>query len=960
MKLLNRLGLLIVIFISLSYQSFGQCTVNFNWTVNPQTNAISFNATTFGLDTTSTVYSWDFGDGSTGFGVNPTHSYNGLGYYTVCLTASDSNCTVVYCDSVSALGTNPCANFASYFTHSINGNSVTFSSTVNGGTAPFNYQWQFGDGGYSSLANPSYTYNSAGVYSVILVVTDANGCIYTAWDSIIVGSSSPCLGATGGYQYAVGTNGLTTFYPYTSGFSNTFLNYSWTVNGTISGTSTGANWQSTLINGWNIVCVTITDSICTYTYCDSIFVQGQGSPCAGFSASYSYTVNANTVDFTSTIIAGTAPFNYQWQFGDGGYSALSNPSHTYNGPGMYGALLVVTDANGCAYTVYDTVIVNTPCNQNIVNLTINLDNYAYETSWDLRDVQGFVIASGSGYTTNQNGTTITSSLCLPTDCYTFNIYDSYGDGICCLYGQGHYSLTDVNGNVLASGGAFGYTETQTICVGGATNPCTGMTTSFTSTTNGNVVSFNTNATGLQYVWDFGDNSFGSGSNPVHTYANAPASGYYIVCLTAYDTIGCVATYCDTVVVNPLPCNNNMATLTLYFDNFAYETSWSITDQNSNVIYSGSSYTQGDNGTTLHLNFCLPTGCYDFNIFDSYGDGICCAWGQGYYALTSASGTTLASGGAFGYSEHTNFCVGGATNPCGNFNASWGWNASSNGQVYFNSQVFGGTGPYTYAWDFGNNNLASGSNTTFTYSNNGFYSVCLTVTDANGCTAVYCDSIMVNNAPNNNSTPCNGLSVDMNIFQDSLNPFLLYMQPVVNNALPNTNYYFVWDFGDNTGAFGGYPVHQYNNWGSYIVCITALDSMNGCIASFCDTITIDSAGNFSRNINYKDVKPGFMVNTLQAEININTSLTSLGTEKISFGLYPNPTSSVINLNVNTQEFANAKVSILDVTGKSVLETSMNIQPGMTQTILDVHSISSGVYFINLMSEGFNKTIRFIRE
>jgi len=50
------------------------------------------------------------------------------------------------------------------------------------------------------------------------------------------------------------------------------------------------------------------------------------------------------------------------------------------------------------------------------------------------------------------------------------------------------------------------------------------------------------------------------------------------------------------------------------------------------------------------------GCYDFVIYDSYGDGICCAYGNGNYTVTDSAGTVLASGGSYGRSETTNFCV----------------------------------------------------------------------------------------------------------------------------------------------------------------------------------------------------------------------------------------------------------------------------------------------------------------
>ncbi len=100
------------------------------------------------------------------------------------------------------------------------------------------------------------------------------------------------------------------------------------------------------------------------------------------------------------------------------------------------------------------------------------------------------------------------------------------------------------------------------------------------------------------------------------------------------------------------------TLTLNFDNYPEETSWAIMD-GSTTVASGGTYPSQPDGSTINVNIDLDAGCYDFVINDSYGDGICCSYGSGSYSLTDGS-TTLASGGSFGSSETTAFCVGGAT------------------------------------------------------------------------------------------------------------------------------------------------------------------------------------------------------------------------------------------------------------------------------------------------------------
>ncbi|NNF34899.1 MAG: T9SS type A sorting domain-containing protein [Saprospiraceae bacterium] len=110
---------------------------------------------------------------------------------------------------------------------------------------------------------------------------------------------------------------------------------------------------------------------------------------------------------------------------------------------------------------------------------------------------------------------------------------------------------------------------------------------------------------------------------------------------------------------PCPCLDNGVTLTIVLDNYPEETTWQVVS-GGNVIDSGGPYGSFPDGSTVVENICLIDGCFDFIIYDSYGDGLCCQYGSGSYTLTDDSdGSTLASGGAFGSSETTNFCVDGS-------------------------------------------------------------------------------------------------------------------------------------------------------------------------------------------------------------------------------------------------------------------------------------------------------------
>ncbi|WP_323788897.1 FG-GAP-like repeat-containing protein [Psychroserpens sp.] len=97
-------------------------------------------------------------------------------------------------------------------------------------------------------------------------------------------------------------------------------------------------------------------------------------------------------------------------------------------------------------------------------------------------------------------------------------------------------------------------------------------------------------------------------------------------------------------------------ISITFDDYPQETSWSIQNSSGVTVASGGTYGNQADGSTINIEECLDDGCYDFIINDSYGDGICCGYGNGSYAVT-VNGSTVASGGNFGNSETTNFCLG---------------------------------------------------------------------------------------------------------------------------------------------------------------------------------------------------------------------------------------------------------------------------------------------------------------
>jgi len=104
------------------------------------------------------------------------------------------------------------------------------------------------------------------------------------------------------------------------------------------------------------------------------------------------------------------------------------------------------------------------------------------------------------------------------------------------------------------------------------------------------------------------------------------------------------------------CEGQTVELSITLDVYGIETSWELRDSSGKVLYEGGPYPNTSNGTEIVREMCLSEGCYEFEIFDAYGDGICCSYGQGAYALRDSSGTLIADGGQFESEEMTEFCL----------------------------------------------------------------------------------------------------------------------------------------------------------------------------------------------------------------------------------------------------------------------------------------------------------------
>jgi hypothetical protein len=103
-----------------------------------------------------------------------------------------------------------------------------------------------------------------------------------------------------------------------------------------------------------------------------------------------------------------------------------------------------------------------------MHFSLLTDDYAEETSWEFRTLSGTIIDSFGPYTATVDDNTV-FEYDFDVDgneCYVLEIFDEFGDGICCDFGEGSYSLTTDDNTVVVSGGEFGSNEATEILVSG--------------------------------------------------------------------------------------------------------------------------------------------------------------------------------------------------------------------------------------------------------------------------------------------------------------------------------------------------------------------------------------------------------------------------------------------------------------------------------------------------------------
>lgn len=321
------------------------CQLNAGFTYTQGLNGlVNFVNTSTGINTVSTTYAWNFGNGQISNAFSPSHTYTANGTYTVTLLVQNGGpaCASSFSAilNINNVTGNPCNLNASFvYTQTANG-SVQFVNTSSGLVNP-TYQWNFGNGQQSSSASPLHTYTANGLYLVMLIVTNSGtpSCIDTAMASLnITNVSGPC-NLSAGFSHTVGANGVVNFASTSTGTvanSVYFWNYG---DGT---TGFGANPNHTYpSSGVYFVLMTAINNSVNCTSTASMAINVSGINCVA-NSNFSIAPTNTPQYWTATPSFPWNVSNALWSWGDGSSSNGLYVSHTYSAAGLYSICLTVT------------------------------------------------------------------------------------------------------------------------------------------------------------------------------------------------------------------------------------------------------------------------------------------------------------------------------------------------------------------------------------------------------------------------------------------------------------------------------------------------------------------------------------------------------------------------------------------------------------------------------------------
>lgn len=793
-----------------------------NFTVQQDTGCVPFLANFINTTTGATSYSWDFGNGGTSPLQNPTPMYNQGGNFNVTLTGYSLH----GCSSVKKINNLIKAWLvrATFIANPLSGCPGTVVQFTTNGTVIgiTNWLWNFGDGTISSLQNPSHTYNSVGSYTAWLIITNSFGCKDTVYKSHYINITSGIVPYTVPDTIPVCQGAPIGFSDPTLGSNNWLWNFG---DGT---TSTNQNPSYTyFIPG--LYTVTLNTSMpggCSQSFNPFAIVNVIPYDPKPIDLNFIGTCKPYTISFSTTTPDITS---YSWDFGDGGTSTLSNPTHIFQTAGTYGITLNVTIGAGCQTIITTTVTVG-----HVNPMSVNSSNIC------LSDISQFTFFNTAAFTSWQwaFGDGSTSTLASPTHIYAV---------------KGSYTP------LLTTLDTLGCRDTFALAAILVNNPIPSFTVNQTPCINASVQFQNTSTNATSYLWDFGDGTTSNDPNPVHTYT---VSGNFTILLSATsDSCTRTSTFSNFITVIDPVCSFIVSTSGQCIPISAQFTDGSPTA--INWLWNFGDGTNSSQHNPTHIYTLAPTDSIKLTITDVHG------------CIKSYSQKAINYYSAVATIDNTTGCVPHTSQftDLSNSATSWLWNFGDNTtstlqnpphnyitagiftvtliahfpggcidtavysnmitiekptanfysptiggcsptQISFTNQSFNAT---TYLWNFGDAGTSTTDNPSHIYYIPGYYDVMLIATSSNGCSDTI-KKINYIHIPGTNShfnisstSGCESLAVT---FTDSS---------------INASSWF-WNFGDGFIDSIQNPIHLYQDTGAYTVTLITQDT-TGCTSSY---------------------------------------------------------------------------------------------------------------------------------
>lgn len=222
------------------------------------------------------------------------------------------------------------------------GQPASFTSSAAGGSAPYLFFWQFGDGTSSVLQNPIHAYASTGMLQAQVTASDFAGVFARSLVAITVVSGpavsvsiSPVVTDVGRpVSFNGSANGGTAPYSYRWSF------------GDLGASTSLATSHAYATTGNFSVNLTVTDAVQGFGVRVSN-VTVHPLPVLTTTISSAPEVGQN-ITWTASLVGGTAPYSILWNFGDGSTASGATVTHAYATWAVQHASVVATDAVGAA------------------------------------------------------------------------------------------------------------------------------------------------------------------------------------------------------------------------------------------------------------------------------------------------------------------------------------------------------------------------------------------------------------------------------------------------------------------------------------------------------------------------------------------------------------------------------------------------------------------------------------